>query len=130
MKKYFIGLLMLFCLFGCTSVMENLIGVEKTPYSRLEQPFKVEATRNYLPKDSILQPAYTIYEGSVWACNYKTEAGDFICCFEGTVAMGQWKYCLLVDEYQNGFAFMELGTNESLKWSEGKQPLFKKREGQ
>lgn len=104
-------------LFGCA-------GMEKVNYTRLEAPLSLEATRNYLPKDVAIQSAYTIYEGSQWTCNYKTEAGDYICCQDRTISMGTWKYCLLVDEQKNGFAFMELGTNEFLRWSEGKQSLF------
>lgn len=104
--------------FGCA-------GLEKTTYSKLEKPFQVEATRNYLP-NKLIQPAYTIYEGTVWACDYKTDAGDPICCRDTTIYMGNWKYCLLLDDQFNGFAFFELGTSEYLKWSEGKQQLFRK----
>lgn len=118
--KRFLFLITPFALIGC-------INMEKTSYSKLDEPFSVEATKNYLPKDVSIQPAYTIYEGSQWACSYKTEAGDSICCLESYSTMSPWKYCLLLDENQNAFAFMELGRNEYLRWSEGKQPLFKKR---
>lgn len=119
MKKTMLLLSAPLFFFGCA-------GMEKTTYSKFEQPFAVEAVRNYLPKDVSIQPAYTIYEGSKWACNYKTAAADAICCRDTTIYIGNWKYCLLVDNQQNGFAFIELGTGEFKRWSEGKQSLFKK----
>jgi len=111
---------------GCTmGMMKSMIGMKKINYVKRDKPVEIEAIRNYLPSD-VDMPAYTIYEGTKWTCNYKTEAGDSICCSDRTIAMGSWKYCLLVDDQQNGFAFFELGTSEYLTWSEGKQPLFKK----
>lgn len=117
MKKI-LFLIVPFAFIGC-------VNLEKISYSKLDEPFSVEATRNYLPKE-VSTPVYTIYEDSKWVCNYKTEAGDYICCLESYSTMSTWKYCLLVDENQNAFAFMDLGKSEYLKWSEGKQPLFKK----
>lgn len=99
---------------------------ENLSYIKIDKPYIIEATRNYLPKDVAVQPAYTIYEGSKWVCNYKTEVGDSICCLESFGNMVPWKYCLLVDENQNSFGFFELGLSKGLRWSEGKQPLFKK----
>ncbi|HEY4674130.1 MAG TPA: hypothetical protein VIH03_08190 [Nitrososphaerales archaeon] len=119
MKGYILYLAAFLLLLGCA-------GLEKTTYTKLEQAFVLESIRNYLPKDVSIQPAYTIYEGSKWACNYKTGTGDAICCRDTINYMGEWNYCLLVDEQQNGFAFIELGTSEFKRWSEGRQPLFRK----
>jgi hypothetical protein len=122
MRKHvaFVSVSIMIITFGCVTT-------EKITYTKLDKPYIVEATRNYLPKDVSMQPAYTIYEGSKWECRYKTEKGDSVCCFhEPYSSMSPWKYCLIVDKNQNGFAFIELGSNEFLNWSEGKQPLFKK----
>ena len=107
-------------------ITKSMLGMKKINYVKLDKPIEMEATRNYLPKDVEMQAAYTIYEETKWVCKYKTDAGDSICCSDRTISMGSWKYCLLVDEHNNGFAFFELGTSEYLPWSEGKQPLFKK----
>lgn len=117
-----VAIVMPLIVIGCVSV-----STERVTYTNLDKPYFIEATRNYLPKDVSMQPAYTIYEGSKWECKYKTEKGDSICCYkEAYSAMSPWKYCLIVDGNENGFAFIELGINEFLKWSEGKQPLFKR----
>ncbi len=98
----------------------------KIAYTKLDKPYMLEATRNYLPKDVSIQPAYTIYEGSKWECLYKTEKGDSVCCTkEPYSSMSPWKYCLIVDDNYNAFAFIELGNSQYRNWSEGKQPLFK-----
>lgn len=100
---------------------------EKIQYSNLSQPYKVIATRNYLPQDVKMVASYTIYENSKWSCNYGTPLGDSICCMsESFSTMSPWKYCILIDQEGNGFGFAELGTGDILKWSEGKQRLFHK----
>jgi len=120
MKKFLASLIVIvFILLGC-------VALEHISYTKLDKPFHVEATRNYLPEDVALQPAYTIYEGSKWTCDYKTQEGDSVCCLDSFGSGSPWKYCLLVDEKQNAFAFVELGVNKFLKWSEGKQPIFTK----
>lgn len=121
MKKTAILLFTLLLFAGCASMFG-----ENISYIKTDKPYTIEATRNYLPKDVAMQPAYTIYEGSKWACSNKTEAGDFICCLDSFGTMSQWKYCLLVDESLNGFGFFELGLSKGRRWSEGKQQLFKK----
>jgi len=100
---------------------------EKIQYSKLPQPYSIIATRNYLPQDVKMVASYTIYENSKWICNYQTAQGASICCLsENFSTMSPWKYCLLVDHEENGFGFAELGTGDILKWSEGKQQLFRK----
>lgn len=100
---------------------------EKIQYSSITQPYDVIATRNYLPQDVKMVASYTIYENSKWNCKNQTSQGDSICCMsENFSSMSPWKYCLLIDQKGNGFGFAELGTGDIVKWSEGKQPLFRK----
>lgn len=121
MKTICICLCFIFLAVGCAS-----LGVMTTTTIKLDNPVALEATKNFLPPGVMGQPAYTIYEGANWDCNYKTEKGDYVCCSrEPFSTMSPWKYCLIVDPEYRAFGFFELGNNEYTTWTE-KYQIFKK----
>ena len=100
----------------------------KIYYTNLDKPFSLIATKNFLPSTAGRQRhAYIIYEGSKWDCKYDTDDGNYICCqSEPYSSKSLSKYCLLVDKNYNGYALMDLGDYESLKWVDGKQAIFRR----
>lgn len=120
MNKIFMFPILIFLLAGCVANTVSTISTAK-----IDPQLNLEAKINHLPGGVGNQPAYTIYEGSKWDCNYKTENNDYVCCSrEPFSSASPWKYCLLVDQNYNAFAYFELGMNSYRNWPEGKQPIF------
>lgn len=124
--KIFLSFLALIVSAGCVEMMSNAM-TTKTTTTKVEEPFTIQATRNYLPRDVNIQPAYTIYEGTKWECKYRIDNGDYACCnVEQFSSASPWKYCLIVDADYKAYGFIELGVDKYIKWSEGKQPIFRR----
>ncbi len=118
MKSFLLFICIACVSFGCATT---------ATITKIDTPVALEATRNYLPPDVMGQPAYTIYEGSKWDCNYKTEKNDYVCCSrEPFSTMSPWKYCLITDSEYNPYGYFELGAGQYKAWSTGKQQLFKR----
>jgi hypothetical protein len=96
----------------------------------LDNAIALTATQNYCPTlfMGMRDPAYTIYRESEWVCKDRTPAGDYICCNkEPFSSMSPWKYCVITDGDFKAYGFVELGSNQSRNWPEGKQDIFQKK---
>jgi len=126
MKTMAVLIVLTALLVGCAEMMTDAVTTKATT-TRLKEPFQIQATRNYLPKDVGMQPAYTIYEGTKWDCGQRIGSGDYVCCsVEQFSSSSPWRYCLVVDTDYRAYGFMELGADKYRAWSEGKQPIFER----
>lgn len=123
-------LFIMFIFMGCASDMDAIsmaLNSTTMKIERLDQSITLSAVQNYLPPGVSMMPAYTIYEESIWLCDYKATNGCYVCCSEEPFsAMSPWKYCLVVDENGSALGFYELGKEEYAPWSTKKDGLFQK----